>query len=464
MMATFHQMTGASGQEVIRCFVKGAPEQLLARAATVFDADAGSAPADGDFRQRYLAENQRLGEQGLRVIATARKDFDQAAFNPHADLLPLVTGLELVALVGIVDPPRPTAKASIATAKKAGIRVRMITGDYAVTAAAVAGQLGIDGTIITGAEFGAMSDDEALAKVDNIGVIARVTPEHKVRLVDVLRRKGQIVAMTGDGVNDAPAVKKADIGIAMGITGTEVTKEAAVMILTDDNFSTIVKAVEVGRGLYDNLARYVRFQIAGLFGYIVTFLSASIFNVAKGIPLLPLQTLWVSFTMLSIQSVGLGYSKPAAGLMDRPPLPPTKPILTRGLIIWLACVGLVITAGTLGVISWAEHAHGLAIARTMGMVTFALFLLFFSVESKDQRDSAFSLDTFSDKTFVVTTGGSFVLLILSTVLDIFHAVLKTVTLDVRQWLICAGVALSIVVAAEIRKAALRHASAKRHRG
>jgi Ca2+-transporting ATPase len=460
LMATFHKMTDASGKEVIRCFVKGAPDQLLTRAATVTDADAGSAPADGDFRQRYLAENQRLGEQGLRVIAAARKDFDPAAFDPHADLLPLVTGLELIALVGMVDPPRPTAKASIATAKKAGIRVRMITGDYAVTAAAVAGQLGIDGKVITGAEFGAMSDEQARGAIDGIGVIARVTPEHKVRLVDVLRNKGQIVAMTGDGVNDAPAVKKADIGIAMGITGTEVTKEAAVMILTDDNFSTIVKAVEVGRGLYDNLARYVRFQIGGLFGYIFTFLGASIFNVAKGIPLLPLQTLWVSFTMLSIQSVGLGYSKPAAGLMDRPPLPPTKPILTRGLIVWLVFVGLVMTVGTLGVISWAEHEHGLAIARTMGMVTFALFLLFFSIESKDQRDSAFSLDTFSDKTFIVTTSGSFVLLVLSTVLDIFHTVMKTVTLDVRQWLICAAVALAIVVAAEIRKAVLRRTASK----
>jgi Ca2+-transporting ATPase len=460
LMATFHKMTDASGKEVIRCFVKGAPDQLLPRAATVADADADPAPADADFRQRYLAENQRLGQQGLRVIATARKDFDPAAFDPSADLLPLVTGLELLALVGMVDPPRPTAKASIATAKKAGIRVRMITGDYAVTAAAVAGQLGIDGKVISGAEFGAMSDEQALGAIDGIGVIARVTPEHKVRLVDVLRNKGEIVAMTGDGVNDAPAVKKADIGIAMGITGTEVTKEAAVMILTDDNFSTIVKAVEVGRGLYDNLARYVRFQIAGLFGYIATFLGASIFNVARGIPLLPLQTLWVSFTMLSIQSVGLGYSKPAAGLMDRPPLPPTKPILTRGLIVWLAFVGLVMTVGTLGVISWAEHVHGLAIARTMGMVTFALFLLFFSIESKDQRDSAFSLDTFSDKTFIVTTSGSFVLLILSTVLGIFHTVLKTVTLDVRQWLICAVVALSIVVAAEIRKAVLRQTTAK----
>jgi P-type Ca2+ transporter type 2C len=459
LMATFHKMTDASGQEVIRCFVKGAPDQLLARAATVADAGASPAPADGEFRQRYLAENERLGQQGLRVIAIARKDFDPAAFDPRVDLLPLVTGLELLVLVGIVDPPRPTAKASIATAKKAGIRVRMITGDYAVTAAAVAGQLGIEGTVVTGAEFAAMSDEEALAKVDGIGVIARVTPEHKVRLVDVLRKKGQIVAMTGDGVNDAPAVKKADIGIAMG-TGTEVTKEAAVMILTDDNFSTIIKAVELGRGLYDNLARYIRFQIAGLFGYIITFLSASIFNVAEGIPLLPLQTLWVSFTMLSIQSVGLGYSKPAAGLMERPPLPPSQPILTRGRIVWLALVGLLMAIGTLSVTSGAEQAHGLAVARTMGMVTFALFLLFFSVESKDERDSAFSLDTFSDKTFVITTSGSFVLLVLSTVLSIFQTVLKTVRLDVRQWLICTAVALSIVVAAEIRKAALRRTAAK----
>ena len=461
MMATFHKMTGASGKEVIRCFVKGAPDQLLSRAATVADADASAGPAsaDGEFRQRYLAENQRLGERGLRVIAVARKDLDPAAFDPGTDLLPLVSGLELLALVGIVDPPRPTAKASIAKAKAAGIRVRMITGDYAVTAAEVAGQLGIDGTVLTGAEFGAMSDEEALAKVDDIGVIARVTPEHKVRLVEVLRKQGQIVAMTGDGVNDAPAVKKADIGIAMGITGTEVTKEAAVMILTDDNFSTIVKAVEVGRGLYDNLARYVRFQIGGLFGYIITFLGAAIFNIAKGIPLLPLQTLWVSFTMLSIQSVGLGYSKPAAGLMDRPPLPPGRPILTRGLIVWLASAGLLMAIGTLGVIRWAEQAHGLAIARTMGMVTFALFLLFFSIESKDQRDSAFSLDTFSDKTFVITTMGSFVLLVLSTVLDIFQTVIRTVRLDVRQWLICTAVALSIVAAAEARKAVLRRSAA-----
>jgi Ca2+-transporting ATPase len=289
-----------------------------------------------------------------------------------------------------------------------------------------------------------------------VGVIARVSPEHKVRLVDVLRKQGQIVAMTGDGVNDAPAVKKADIGIAMG-TGTEVTQEAAVMILTDDNFSTIVAAVELGRGLYDNLARYIRYQIGGLFGYIVTFLGASIFNIVGGEPLLPLQTLWVSFTTLAVQSVGLGYSKPAAGLMERPPRPPSRPILTRGLIVWLVFVGLLMAIGTLSVISWAVQAHGLAIARTMSMVTFGLFLLFFSIESKDERASAFSVDTFADKTFNITTGVSFILLFLSTVLGIFHTVMKTTTLDVRQWLICTGAALSIVVAAEIRKALRRGA-------
>jgi len=233
-----------------------------------------------------------------------------------------------------------------------------------------------------------------------------------------------------------------------------------VMILTDDNFATIVKAVELGRGLYENLTRYIWYQMAGLFGYIATFLGASIVNVAEGIPLLPLQTLWVSFTMLSIQSVGLGYSKPAAGLMERPPLPPARPILTRALIVWLAFAGLLMTIGTLSVISGAEQLHGLAVARTMGMVTFALFLLFFSIESKDERDSAFSLDTFSDKTFVITTSGSSVLLVLSTVLSIFQTVLKTVRLDVRQWLICTTVALAIVVAAEIRKAVLRRTAAK----
>jgi P-type Ca2+ transporter type 2C len=451
-------MTDDSGRDVVRCYVKGAPDQLLARAATVFDAGEGPVPADGEFRERYLAENQRLGEQGLRVLATARKDFDPATFDPAADLLPLLSDLELLALVGIVDPPRPTAKAAIATAKAAGIRIRMITGDHAVTAAAIARQLGIEGNVITGAEFAAMSDDELASGIDDIGVIARVTPEHKVRLVDTLKAKGQIVAMTGDGVNDAPALKRADIGIAMGITGTEVTKEAAVMILTDDNFSTIVKAVELGRGLYDNLTKYIRFQMGALFGFIVSFLGAAIFNIAGGVPFLPLQTLWINFTTLLFQGLGLGYGQPASGLMERKPRPPDRPILTRGVIIWLVAAGLVMGAGTLGVASWADQERTALVGHTMGLVTFSLATLFFSMTTRDERRTVFSLDTFSDRTFNIATIASVLTLILATVLGPLEKLLETTSLDVQQWLICICVGLAIVVVSEIRKAIRRRAA------
>ena len=246
-------------------------------------------------------------------------------------------------------------------------------------------------------------------------MIARVTPEHKVRLVDLLKRQGHIVAMTGDGVNDAPALKKADIGIAMGITGTEVTKEAAVMILTDDNFSTIVKAVELGRGLYDNLVRYIRYQMGCLFGFIVSFLGASIFNIAGGVPFLPLQTLWINFTTLLFQAIGLGYGQAAEGLMGRKPRQPDQPILNRGRFAWLVSTGLVMGAGTLGVLRWAEQARTQVIAHTMGVVTFSLYALFFSIATRDERRTAFSLDTFSDEDFVIATGVSIVTLLLATV-------------------------------------------------
>jgi len=313
--------------------------------------------------------------------------------------------------------------------------------------------------VITGAEFGSMSDDQALGAIDGVGVIARVTPEDKVRLVDMLKKRGQIVAMTGDGVNDAPALKRADIGIAMGITGTEVTKEAAVMILTDDNFSTIVKAVELGRGLYDNLVKYIRFQMGCLFGFIISFLGASIFNITGGVPFLPLQTLWINFTTLLFQAIGLGYGQPAAGLMDRKPRQPDQPILTRGLLVWLITTGLIMGVGTLGVLTWAEQVRTEAIAHTMGVVTFSLYALFFSMATKDERRTVFSLDTFSDKTFNICTGVSVLTLILSTVLGPFQKFLQMTSLDIQQWLICTAVALSIIVASEIRKAVRRRRAA-----
>jgi P-type Ca2+ transporter type 2C len=460
LMATFHRMQDEAGRDVVRAFVKGAPDQLLARCSLRLDPhDLRVLDVDEQFRTRYLDENARMGEQGLRVLATARKDFDPASFDPGADLLQLIQGLTVLALVGIVDPPRTQAKTAIAEAHAAGIQVRMITGDHAVTAAAIAEQLGIEGRAITGAEFAAMSDEELTREIDGIGVIARVTPEDKVRLVDTLKAKGHIVAMTGDGVNDAPALKRADIGIAMGITGTEVSKEAAAMILTDDDFSTIVRAVRIGRGLYDNLKKYIQFQMAALIGFIVTFLGASIFNVAAGVPFIPLQTLWVNFTTQIFQAVGLGYGEPASDLMERKPRPESEPILPTGLLAWLAVAGVVLGGTTLGMIWWAEDAHDVALARTMGMTTFAIANVFLSFSVKDDRRSMFTMETFADRKLLLASGLSGIAILFGTELGIFHRILHTVSLTGQQWIACILAAGTIVIASEIRKFFLRRRDA-----
>ncbi len=460
LMATFHRMKDEAGREVVRCFVKGAPDQLLARATETVTPGLEPVVIDDGMRERYLAENQRLGEQGLRVLATGRRDFDPSAFDPNADLLPLMQGLTLLALAGIVDPPRPQAKAAIAEAKHAGIQVRMITGDHAVTAEAIARELGIEGRAITGAEWTAMSDDEALEAIDGIGVIARVTPEDKVRLVDTLKRRGHIVAMTGDGVNDAPALKRADIGIAMGITGTEVSKEAAVMILTDDDFSTIVKAVRIGRGLYDNLKKYVLFQMTALVGFIAMFLGASIFNVVSGVPLIPLQTLWVNFTTQVFMAIGLGYGEPASDLMERKPRPVDEKILPSGLLIWLAVAGVVMGGTSLGVIWWANDVHDAAVARTMGLTTFSIANVFLAFSVKDSLRSILDFgETFADRKLLLATGLSAVAIVFGTELRICQRFLHTVSLTGSEWVVCLLGAATIVVAFELRKLWLRRRAA-----
>ena len=314
-MATFHEME-SDGRKVVRCFVKGAPDVLLARSANVRDAEGGAVPADA-ARELVLTENDRLAGEGLRVLAVATREIDPASFDPNGALLDEVQGLTLMALVGIVDPPRKEARDAIARCKEAGIRARMITGDHVTTAAAIAAQLGIEGKAMSGTEFAAMTDEELDAQVEEIGVVARVAPEDKVRLVDMLKKKGNVVSMTGDGVNDAPALKRSDIGVAMGITGTEVTKEAADMILTDDNFATIVSAVEGGRGIYDNLMKYVRIQIIELGAFILLFVLAGIFDVADGAPLTPLQILWINFAIDVLLAIGLGFDAAVPGLMRR---------------------------------------------------------------------------------------------------------------------------------------------------
>ena len=383
-MATFHRMQPDGGPPVVRGFVKGAPDVVLGLSTTGLNAQGTPEPIES-HRQRALEENDRLASEGLRVLAVAYRDFDPDTFDPKGDLLGQVKELTLVAFVGIVDPPRKEAKDAIALCKDAGIRVRMITGDHATTAAAIARQLGISGRAVTGNEFAAMSDDEVNKQIDEIGVIARVAPEDKVRLVDVLKRRGNIVAMTGDGVNDAPAIKRSDIGVAMGITGTEVTKEAAEMILTDDNFATIVTAVNGGRVLYDNLMKYVRFQIVGLTSFIFLFVLAGVFVIADGIPLQPLQILWINFSIQVLLAIGLGFDEPTPGIMERKPRPANAPIVTRAVGARLVVGGLIAAVATLVVIAYGEDQYESAVALTMGLVTLSLMNIIAALENARPR-------------------------------------------------------------------------------
>ncbi len=451
LMATFHTMTDDDGREIVRAYIKGAPDQLLQRAATIHAHEGEDVPVSAKARDRYMEENDRLAARGLRVLATAYKDVQSAEFRPDGDLLEQVEGLALMALVGIMDPPRPEVKDAIATAHRAGISVRMITGDHVVTAQAIGHELGIPGRAISGAEFSAMSDEEVLGQLDDIGIIARVTPEDKVRLVQLLQHEGHTVAMTGDGVNDAPALKQADIGVAMGITGTEVSKEAAVMILTDDDFSTIVRAVRLGRNLYDNLTKYVRFQMAGLFGFIATFLGASIFWIAGGVPFLPMQTIWVNFSVQVASAFGLGFGAPTAGLMDRKPRPADAPILSRAMLIYLAAVGLLMGIGTLLVIDLATREWGGDVGRSMGLATFSFMNVAFALAIKDMRHSIFSMETLGDRNLMIGTGVGLLVTFLASELGMLQRLLGTVPLTFEQWVICILVGFAILVASEIRK-------------
>ena len=425
---------GDGGRKVVRCFVKGAPDVLLARSSRARDADGSVVAIDG-ARDRVLEENDRLAAEGLRVLAVATRDFDPS-FDIQGDLLTQVQDLTLLALVGIVDPPRKEAKDAIARCADAGIRARMITGDHATTAAAIAAQLGIEGRALTGTEFAAMSDEELEREMESIGVVARVAPEDKVRLVDTLKRLGHVVSMTGDGVNDAPALKRADIGVAMGITGTEVTKEAADMILTDDNFATIVSAVEGGRGIYDNLMKYVRVQLVMLGGFILTFVGAGIFDVAGGAPLTPLQILWVNFAIDVLLAIGLGFDAPVPGLMRRKPRDASAPIVDRALGIRLGAYSLVMAGVAIAAVSWGEERYDLAVATTMGLTTLSLMHIVAALEAREPTATIFTPYTVANRRFVQLIGATLVLAFLVTELSPLQRIFDTVPLTSSQWGIC----------------------------
>lgn len=461
-MATFHNMNNEQGKPVVRCFVKGAPDVLINRGGYFWMPDGSTAVAITDEnRGLALAENDRMAAAGERVMVVARRDFDPATFDPKAKLIDLVNDLTLMAMVGIVDPPRAEAKEAIAKCHSAGIQVRMITGDHAVTAAAIGHELGIEGRALTGAEFSAIPDEQLKQQLDEIGVVARVAPEDKIRLVTLLQEKQNIVAMTGDGVNDAPALKKADIGVAMGITGTEVSKGAAVMILTDDNFATIVKAVEYGRAIYDNLAKYIRFQITALVAFIASYLGAAFFFILGGVPFQTLVVLYINFLVQIPIAIALGFDKPLPGLMDRKPRPLSQPVLSRAQWMRLIIIGLLVAFSTL-YLEWAHEQTNIALAATMGFVVFSLFNITIGINSRSETETVFQMSTVSDRRQLMLYGVALLLTWLATEVGVIQRVLGLIPLNLDQWLLCIGFAIALTLVYEVMKFILRRSRGSSH--
>jgi Ca2+-transporting ATPase len=352
-----------------------------------------------------------------------------------------VDGLEITSLVAMVDPPRAESKQAVSDAQSAHIRVRMVTGDDVVTGAAIAKQLGIGGEAILGAEFAALSEEERLARIDSIGVVGRVAPEHKVLLVDTLKQKGEIVAMTGDGVNDAPSIKAAHIGIAMG-SGTEVAKNAGRMILTDDDFATIVHAVEEGRKLYDNLMKYVRFVLISLVAFVLTFLGATLLNIAAGQPFTPPQVLWIHFFISAPFGVALGLDRATPGLMRLRPRPSTKSIMTTGVKLTSGLVGLYM-AIVLDVLIYfgKQHYGSTDIGSSIGLTAFALMLVVAAYESRGVTRTVLSSDTFDNARMNWVALAEVALAVLVTQMDVFNRLLDTTPLKAGQF----GLALAAAV-------------------
>ncbi len=445
LMATFHTAADATGRPVVRCFVKGAAPAVMSRAATALS-DGSAIPWDSELSEQHVTQMERMEGEGRRVMAAATRDLDPAGFDPDGDLLGYVTGLQMTSLVGMVDPPRDQSRDAVASAQAAHIRVRMVTGDDVITGAAIARQVGIGGQAILGADFAALPESERLARIDDIGVVGRVAPEHKVLLADTLKKKGEVVAMTGDGVNDAPAIKAADIGIAMG-SGTEVAKNAGRMILSDDNFATIVFAVEQGRKIYDNLTKYIRFVLVLLVVFVLTFLGATLFNIAAGEPFTPAQVLWIHFVVNAPFGFALGFDKESPGLMARTPRPRGESVLTRPVIVTVGLSGLAITIGLLSMIAIGQHLFGsVAIGQSIAFTSFALCLIVAALECRSETGTVLTTASFDSKQMNWAMLGEFILAVLTTQMDAFRRLLGTTEINLRQfgWALVPALALLLL--------------------
>ena len=449
-MATVHDEGGRA-----RVYLKGAPDTLLARSADVLTAH-GVRPLDPAEREVITAEASQLASRGLRVLAAATvlltdPPAPASSTGSAQELEDHMTGLTLLGLVGIADPPRPQAREAIALAHRAGVSVKMITGDHRDTAAAIAGELGIRGDVVVGADLDRMTAEDLSHRIDRIGVFARVAPEHKVAIVRALTKRGHVVAMTGDGVNDAAALRSAHMGVAMGITGTEVTKEAGDMILTDDDFATVVLAIHEGRSIYDNVVKFVRFQLSTNIGAILTFLGATALGLPA--PLSAIQVLWVNIIMDGPPAMALGVDPARPGLMDEPPRRPDSRILNRNRLLRLFGEGLLMALGTLGVLAVAREQTTEATALTMAFTTFVLAQFFNALNARAEQQTVFTRHLFSNRWLWTAFSAVTVLQVLAVQAPLLQGIFGTSPLSVVQWLVCAAVAALVLVVAEAIKLA-----------
>ncbi|WFS12149.1 cation-translocating P-type ATPase [Rhodococcus aetherivorans] len=461
-MATFHALPDGG----YRCFAKGAPGALLDRATAMLDGD-GPVPLDDRRRERLRSAVQSLAAEGLRTLMIAGRDLHAVPRGDGEALQRVVSDLTLYAVVGIVDPPRTEAKRAIEVAHAAGIEVHMITGDHLVTASAIAAELGIGGAAATGADLDALDDDELRSRAAGFGVLARVAPEHKIRVVKELQANGEVVAMTGDGVNDAPALEQADIGVAMGITGTDVSKSAADMILTDDNFATIVAAVEEGRGIYANIVKFVKFQLTTAWGFVLIFLVAGALGLAGGAPFTALQILWVNIIMDGPPALALGVDPTEPGTMSRPPRPAHERLLSRDRLRRILGLGIVMTAGTVAVLHYApqwfpESAGDPLFATTLAFTTFVFFQVFNLLNVRSELGSVFSLQTLTNHSIWIALVVVVVLQVCVVQTTFLQGFFDTTALTSQQWALAVGVGSSVLWVDELVKATGR--SVRRRRG
>ena len=455
LMSTVHPKADGG----FRVYVKGAPDVLLDRCTA---GPRGPLPAPP--RSRILRANEEMAGQALRVLAVAERDLN--FLPPRLDSQTLESGLTFLGLFGLMDPPRPEAKAAVALCHRAGVRPVMITGDHKATASAVARELDIlrpgDRTL-TGAELDFLPQELLEEDIDQFSVFARVSPEHKMRIVNAWQKKGKIVAMTGDGVNDAPALKAADIGCAMGRSGTDVAKGAAAMILTDDNFSTIVEAIEEGRGIYANIRKAIHYLLSCNIGEILTIFTATLLNFGQ-MPLVPVQLLWLNLVTDSLPALALGVEPVEAGVMEQPPRPADQGLFDQKFSLRLAWQGLMVGGLTLaayflGFTRLAAPGMEGAVANTMAFSTLTLSQLFHAFNVRSEDRSIFAQGVLSNPAMNRAFLAGLVLQLSVLLIPPLQGVFSVVPMDFAQWLTVLVLAAAPVPICECAKALSRRRSA-----